>query len=301
MEKCFIKASITDDISASSVLKYRDSIKKFFSIIKKDIADLNPDDFEEFIMQMRRNGASGSRIANVISAIKWLLIKIRKYNLAAINIDLDKIKKPKVERKEVAYMNEEEIKRFLDVIRKDLESSPMIRKFRMMALIVLLLQTGARIGEALSIEIEKIDRSSMEIPIIGKGRKPRSLIILPETLYWIDEYLKVRKSDNKFLFVTLNGQAEWQQTNVGRSFRLYRKMAGITKPVVLHTLRHTAATQWTLKGAPLNLVQYLLGHSRLETTMRYYIGAVEKNLAKQMVQDEQFQFIPKNLIEGKNR
>lgn len=300
MESCFESARITDAVSASTVDKYRDSIRKFFSIIDKDAEELEIRDFNKFILQMKDNGANNSRIANVISAVKWMIKKAKEDELANIPVDLDKIKKPKIERKEVSYMNEEEIKCFLDVIKKDLESSPMIRKFRMMALVVLLLQTGSRIGEALSIEIEKIDRSSMEIPIIGKGRKPRSLIILPETLYWIDEYLKVRKSDNKFLFTTLNGQAEWQQTNVGRSFRRYRKMAGITKPVVLHTLRHTAATQWTLKGAPLNLVQYLLGHSRLETTMRYYIGAVEKNLAKQMVGDEQFRFIPKDSLSAIN-
>ena len=293
MEKCFIKASITDDISASSVLKYRDSIKKFFSIIKKDITCLNPEDFEKFILQMKHNGASGSRIANVISAIKWLLLKIKKYDLAIINIDMDKIKKPGTERKEVAYLTENEIVRFLDAIRNDIEISSAIRKIRMMALVTLLLQTGARIGEALSIKISDIDRINMEIPIIGKGGKPRSLLISQDTLWWIDKYLETRKSESNFLFVTTSGKTQWKQTDVGRVFRRYKQLSGITKPIVLHTLRHTTATQLTLKGAPLNVVQHILGHSRLETTMRYYIGAVEKNMAKKVMQDEYYRFIPK--------
>ena len=296
IESCFDSARITDEISASSVLKYRDSIKKFFSIVNKEIETLELRDFNKFILQMKDNGASGSRIANVISAVKWLLKKIREDNLAGINVDLDKIKKPKIERKEVAYLSEEEIIRFLDVIKTDLESSPAIRKVRMMALIVLLLQTGARIGEALSIEIKKIDRNNQEIPIIGKGRKPRSLYISPDTLYWIDKYLEIRKSDSELLFVTLDGDKRWQQTDVGRTFRRYKNMSGITKPIVLHTLRHTAATQLTLKGAPLNIIQHILGHSRLETTMHYYIGAAQKSAAKKVMQDDFYRFIPKDSI-----
>ena len=61
---------------------------------------------------------------------------------------------------------------------------------------------------------------------------------------------------------------------MGRSFRRYRDLSGINKPFVLHALRHTAATQLALKGVPMNEIQKILGHSRLETTIRYYIGAV---------------------------
>ena len=73
-------------------------------------------------------------------------------------------------------------------------------------------------------------------------------------------------------------------------------MSGITKPFVLHTLRHTAATQLALKGVPMNEIQKILGHSRLETTIKYYIGAVEKDLAKKVMQDEHYRFIPKEMV-----
>jgi integrase len=64
---------------------------------------------------------------------------------------------------------------------------------------------------------------------------------------------------------------------------------------VLHTLRHTAATQLALKGVPMKEIQKILGHSRLETTIKYYIGAVERDLAKRVMQDEQYRFIPKEM------
>ena len=299
MESCFESARITDEILASSVLKYRDSIRKFFSIVDKDVEKLEIRDFNKFTLTMKDNGASNSRIANVISAVKWMIKKAKEDELVSISVDLDKIKKPKIEhRKEVLYLTTEEISCFLGVIRKDIESAPAIRKVRMMALVVLLLQTGARIGEALSIKISKIDQKNMEIPIIGKGGKPRNLLLSKDTLYWIDRYLEIRNSDNDFLFVTLNGQSKWEQTNVGESFRHYKRLSGITKPIVLHTLRHTTATQLQDKGVPLNVIQKILGHSKLETTVRFYLGTAEKKTAKKVMQDEYYRFIPQEAIYG---
>jgi len=59
---------------------------------------------------------------------------------------LEKIKKPRVERKEVAYLTDDEIALILKTVRKDMQDGMMIRKVRMMALLVILLQTGARLG-----------------------------------------------------------------------------------------------------------------------------------------------------------
>ena len=293
IEEYFENVSITGELSNSSILKYRDSIKKFLSITgHKFLADLTNRDFDLFILKMRENGANGARIRNVISAMKSLISHLQKEGLDTPNLDLEKIRKPRIERKEVNFLTLEEIKIFLQTITDDIAKSIMIRKVRMMALVVLMLQTGARVGEALSIKIADIDRLNMEIPIIGKGQKPRSLYLKPDTLYWIDRYLKIRKSDNEYLFVTLKGNAKWQQTDVGRSFRLYKQKSGIGKHFVLHTLRHTTATQLTLKGVPMNSVQHILGHSRLETTIRYYIGAVEKSLAKEVMRDDYYRFIP---------
>ena len=137
----------------------------------------------------------------------------------------------------------------------------------------------------------------MEVPIIGKGKKPRSLYLTRDTLIWIDKYLELRNDHSEYLFVTLNGRSKWSQTDVGRSFRRYRRLSGINKSFVLHTLRHTSVTQLALKGVPMNQVQKLLGHSRLETTVRYYIGAVEKDLVKKVIHNEDYRYIPKDIVE----
>jgi site-specific recombinase XerD len=296
IEKYFVGVTITGELSDSSIIKYRDSIKTFLKVLNhKAIGGLEDSDFDTFILRMKTNGASGSRIRNVISAVKSLIGYLQRERLIESVLDLEKIKKPRLEKKEVAYLTDDEIILLFRVVRKDIQDGVRIRKVRMMALLVILLQTGARLGEALSIRTRDIDRINMEIPIIGKGRKPRSLYVSEDTLFWIDKYLSIRRSNNEFLFLALSGKTKWSQTDVGRSFRRYRNLSGITKPFVLHTLRHTTATQLALKGVPMNQIQKILGHSRLETTIKYYIGAVEKDLAKKVMQDERYRFIPKDM------
>lgn len=299
IERVFQKARITGALSDSSIAKYRDSAKKFFSVLgNKSISSLELEDFDDFILKMKDNGASNSRIANVISAVKWIIRTGEDYSMIRSSIDFMKIVKPKIPRREVEYLTEDEIGMFLNAITGDKSKGPEIRKCRMMALIVFLLQTGARIGEALSINIQDIDRQNKEVGIIGKGAKPRTLFLTDNTVFWIDKYLSMRKDQNEALFVCSNGRSRWQQTDVGRTFRRYKQLSGIKKYFRIHSLRHTFATQYLMKGAGINIVQTALGHSDAVTTLKYYAGAVNKSKVKEMINDRHFDFIPEARIKG---
>ena len=293
----FTEVRITDELCDSSIFKYNESIKKFLSITgNKFIGDLENEDFDIFIVKMKAGGASGSRISNVISAMKKFLNYLKDKQIIKLEVDMDKIRKPKIQKKETNYLTEDEIKMLISTISNDLEDGEAIRKTRMMLLVIFLLQTGARIGEALSIKIANIDRINLEIQIIGKGSKPRNLFISEDILYWVDRYLAIRKSSSEYLFVTLNGKSAWKQTDVGRSFRYYKNKSGITKHFTLNTLRHTSATQLAIKGAPMNVIQKILGHSKLETTVKFYICAVDNDTAKKLMRDQHFRIIPQELI-----
>jgi integrase/recombinase XerD len=173
-----------------------------------------------------------------------------------------------------------------------------VKNLRFMAFTTFLLQTGARIGEVLSINIDDIDRMNKEVRVMGKGRKPRTLFLRNETLYWIDRYLSVRQDNEKALFATQDGRSRWKQTDVGRSFRKYKRLSGIKKVFVIHTFRHTFATHYLMKGAGINVVQTALGHADSVTTLKYYAAAVEKNKVKEMINDKHFDFIPKSEIKN---
>lgn len=297
IEECFRQARITGEISDSSILKYRDSIKKFLSIVgDKTFESLTIVDFEDFILKMRDNEASNSRIANVISALKWVIKRLQDEGRIQRTLDLERVKKPKIQRKEVEYLNEQEIKKLLDCISDDIAKKESKTNIRILALIFLLLESGARIGEVLSIKVKEINWDNNEIPIIGKGRRPRTLFFRDRSKSWLKKYLSIRDSNNEFLFVSRSGFSVWSQTDIGRSYRRFRDLSGISEKYHLHTLRHTTATQLANKGVPFHVIQAILGHARLETTVRYYVGASEKRRIKQIMQDKYYDFIPESVL-----
>ncbi len=297
-EECFRDARITDDLCPSSIKKYASSIKKFFTVIcDKKAEDLTNADFDRFIIHMKEKGASNSRISNVIASAKWLITKLQGKEMAFDQLNLLTIKKPRAMKKETNYLTEAEIKQFLEGIQRDMAKRETVKNIRFLAFALILIQTGARIGEVLSIDIDDIDRQNKEIKIIGKGSKPRKLFLRAETIQVIDNYLAVRRDNEKALFVTQDGMSRWQQTDAGRSFRRYKKLSGIKKTFVIHTLRHTFATQYLMKGAGINVVQTALGHSDPVTTLKYYTAAVEGAKVKEMINDRHFDFIPGSIFE----
>jgi len=297
LEQCFRRVRLTRELGESSIEKYQSSIKRFFSIIgEKPFEEITIEDVENYILAARDKGANDARIANVISAIKWAISVMQKYDLIGDDMNLEKVKKPKIIRKEVGYLSEQEIDAFYGCIAKAISKNASIKNVRFMALMIFLLQTGARIGEVLSINISDINYQEKEVPIIGKGEKPRTLFLQDETLVWIDKYLALRKSDHEALFVSLDGKSRWQQTDLGRSFRRFRKLSGIKKRFTVHVLRHTMATRCLDRKVPINTVQFLLGHSSPMTTLKFYVGAVEKENARKVMQDEHFDFIPESAL-----
>ena len=214
-EECFREARLTDELCGSSIKKYRSSIKNFCIVVGyRNLENLSNEDFDKFIIRMKEKGASNGRIANIIASVKWIIVKLKNRGVILTRLNVLTIRKPRVMKKETNYLTEKEIGIFLDCIKQDMAKRQTVKNIRLMAFITLLLQTGARIGEVLSINIDDIDRENKEIKIIGKGRKPRTLFVRDETLYWIDKYLSVRKDDEQALFATQDGKSRWQQTDV---------------------------------------------------------------------------------------
>jgi integrase/recombinase XerD len=293
-EKYFFDARMTDELCSASVKKYQGSIKRFADVVHcKKLEDLSNSDFDYFIIKMKEKNVSNTSIANVIASMKWVLTKLQEKDITFNRLNLLMIKKPRAMNKETNYLTEEEVGKFIDVVKQDMVKRETVKNLRFMACITLLLQTGARIGEILAINIGDIDRLNKEVRVIGKGRKPRTLFLRDETLYWIDRYLSIRKDDEKALFATQNGESRWKQTDVGRSFRKYKRLSGIKKDFVIHTFRHTFATQYLMKGAGINVVQTALGHSDAVTTLKYYAAAVEMSKVREMINDSHFDYIPK--------
>jgi integrase/recombinase XerD len=300
-EKCFQRARITDELCPASIKKYNASLRTFLTVIEHEgMTELSNGDFDNFILRMKEKGVSNSRISNIIASMKWLVTRLKDEGVVFDHLNLLTIKKPKIMKKETNYLTEREIEQFVDCIKSDMAKRQTVRNIRFMAFVMVLLQTGARIGEVLSINRSDIDRENKEIGIIGKGSKPRTLFLREETLFWIDKYLAVRRDDDPSLFANQEGSARWKQTDAGRSFRRYKEKSGIKKNFVIHTFRHTFATQYLMRGAGINVVQTALGHADPVTTLKYYAAAVEKAKVREMINDRHFDFIPTSVVKMGN-
>jgi len=150
---------------------------------------------------------------------------------------------------------------------------------RLRTLTEVLLGTGMRISEALQLDRDGIDFGKREAKIIGKGRKERTVFFSERAIQWIKYYLEARADSEKPLFVT-NQMTRLRREDISKLFRRQAEKAGINKKITPHILRHTAATNLLFNGCPIAHVKEILGHERLETTCKYYLG-VDKTKAKE--------------------
>lgn len=185
----------------------------------------------------------------------------------------EKIELPKVKRKQVSFLSGEEVLRLIDTI--DTQSSAGLRD---RAIVELLFSSGLRVSELVNLDRDHINLNRGEFMVRGKGQKDRPVFVSPEATEWLATYLKTRTDSAKPLFIRYSGAKTGDSG--GESFRLtprsvqrmvsqYAKLAGITKHVSPHTLRHSFATDLLMNGADLRSVQSMLGHSNISTTQVY--------------------------------
>ena len=230
-------------------------------------------------------GAGESRVYSMVYALKALL----KYSQEVLElnvIDYRKIKNPRLRRREVVYLTNEEVRQFVDSIKLERKwngkkQGKFIRLdgIRFRTLVEVLLGTGMRISEALQLDRDSIDLAKKEAKIIGKGRKERTVFFSDRALQWIRFYLEARSDNEKPLFLT-NQKSRLKREDISFLFKRYTVKAGINKKITPHILRHTVATNLLFNGCPISHVKEILGHERLETTCKYYLG-VDKSKAKE--------------------
>lgn len=207
------------------------------------------------------------------------LIALRHFfrYLARRNIDSispDKIELPSVKRKQVTFLNDDELHRLFQ--QPDTET---IAGKRDLAILHLLYSGGLRVSELVGLNRDHINLKRREFMVRGKGQKDRPIFISPEAAQHLEEYLNAREDSLQPLFLRIAGSERTVDQSgdfkrlttrsVQRLVAHYALLAGITKKVSPHTLRHSFATDLVTHGADIRSVQAMLGHSNIATTQVY--------------------------------
>ena len=146
---------------------------------------------------------------------------------------------------------------------------PNCTELRDLAIIDMLASTGMRVGEMVLLNREDIDFNERECVVFGKGDKERIVYFDARTKIHLQNYLNSRNDGNPALFVSLQKpHNRLQISGIEVRLRQYGKRLGLNK-VHPHKFRRTLATMAIDKGMPIEQLQQLLGHRRIDTTLQY--------------------------------
>lgn len=186
----------------------------------------------------------------------------------------EKIDLPKTIRKQVTFLTHDEVMRLLEAIPKSAKQTDL----RDQAIIELLFSSGLRVSELTDLNRDHINTRRREFVVRGKGQKDRPIFISPRAAQTIDNYLAAREDNLAALFLnnsrnnhsgTSGNYRRLTPRSIQRLVAKYARLAGITKHVTPHTMRHSYATNLLMNGADIRSVQAMLGHSDISTTQVY--------------------------------
>ena len=205
-------------------------------------------------------------------ALRGFLTYLSRRNITSLAAD--KIILPKTARKQVTFLQYDEVVRMVNQIPTDTEAG-----LRDRAIVELLFSSGLRVSELVNLNRDHINLSRREFMVRGKGQKDRPVFISKSAAEHVSSYLDVRTDSLPALFLSYsrrnaapNLSGDYRRLSarsIQRMISQYARLAGITKHVSPHTMRHSFATDLLMNGADLRSVQSLLGHSNISTTQVY--------------------------------
>ena len=181
---------------------------------------------------------------------------------------------PKTHRKQVTFLHFDEVQKLLDQVDIQTEAGMRDR-----AILELLFSSGLRVSELVSLNKDHVNTTRKEFTIRGKGNKDRPAFISDAAAQRIEDYLMERTDSLPPLFISYSrnsgnpdNSGDYRRLtprSIQRMINKYARLAGITKHVSPHTMRHSFATDLLMNGADIRSVQSMLGHQNISTTQVY--------------------------------
>lgn len=255
----FLSAKQVEGCSEKSLKYYRTTLSKMIGKVNKPVRQVETNDIRNYLSSYENEShASKITIDNVRRIISSFFSWLEDENYI-IKSPARRIHKIRVGKTVKDVYSDEELEQMRD----------SCKDIRDLAMIDILASTGIRVGELVQLNISDINLNKREFIVLGKGNKERKAYFDARSKLHISQYISSRNDDNKALFVTLNNP-HTRLTIRGVEDRLHKIGESLTETNVHpHKFRRTLATKAIEKGMPIEQVQVLLGHSQIDTTLRY--------------------------------
>ncbi|MEK7536949.1 MAG: tyrosine-type recombinase/integrase [Patescibacteria group bacterium] len=274
---------IEKGLSSKSQENYARFLKIFLNWLKKNKldnvkpADLSPDHIWQYKLYLSRHHISRDGRPLKKTTQNYYLIALRSLLTYFAEKDItslppEKIKLPKEKGEKILhFLNLEQLEKLFSV-----PDTSRVIGLRDRSILEILFSTGLRVAELASLNREQIKikntTEDLEISIIGKGNRPRTVYLSERAINWLRKYLETRKDNNKALFINYRGKSPGSQLSIKSIERTVKGcaiLAGLPIITTVHTLRHSFATDLLMKGVDLRTVQEFLGHKSIVTTQIY--------------------------------
>ena len=255
----FLQAKRVEGCSEKSLKYYEKTIQKMLNGVGKTVKEIVTEDIRAYLTgyqkQRQTSKVTVDNVRRILSSFfSWL--EDEDFIVKSPVRRIHKVKTAKVVKD--TYTDEA-----LELMRDNCTTT------RDLAMIDLLASSGMRVGELVTLNREDINFNERECVVLGKGNKERLVYFDARTKIHLQNYFDARTDDNPALFVTL--KQPFERLKIGGVETRLREMGRRLKipKVHPHKFRRTLATTAIDKGMPIEQVQQLLGHQKIDTTMHY--------------------------------
>ncbi len=255
----FLSAKTVEGCSARSIQYYKSTLEKLIKNTTKPFNKIETEDLRNYLSDYQKiNNATRQTIDNIrrILSTFFSWLEDENYIIKSPVRRIHKIKTTKLVKET-----------FSDEMLVNLRDN--CKTVRDLAIIDMLSSTGMRVGELVKLNKTDVDFENREIVVLGKGLKERIVYFDARTKIHLQNYLKTRTDNTPALFVSLlQPYKRLEISGIEIMLRNLGKELGLQK-VHPHKFRRTLATKAIDKGMPIEQVQTLLGHQKIDTTMEY--------------------------------
>ena len=259
MIESFISSKQIEGCSDRTIKYYKEIIDKFNDSFDKSIKKISTEEIRSYLSNYKETSTCGAitidNIRRVLSSFfSWL--EDEDYIIKSPIRRIHRIKTPTTVKEVLTDEN-------LEKLRDECEN------IRDLSIIELLISTGMRVGELVNLNISNLNFEDRSCIVLGKGNKEREVYFDAKTKLHLKEYISKRSDTNDALFVSL--REPHQRLSISGIELIVRNLGVNTNinKVHPHKFRRTLATMAIDKGMPVEQVQKLLGHVKIETTMHY--------------------------------